>query len=289
MGNVERLVLGLVPSDRLRARDPRTRVFTRALGERAGVYVVERNVSSYDELEREMTLAHIDIAWLPPMVFARLERDAVAVAVATRARVGHAYSSALVAARASGLVALEQLGGARIAWVDPLSASGYVVPRLALVARGIDPHATFSLEFFAGSHAEAMRAVLEGRADVAATFAHLDDRGNVVRGAWSEIGATEDDVSIVAIVGEIPPDLIAARTSVPADLRDAIARAILEMAADPELGPTVESIFGGRQFETGTSASYRALRDMLDRASVAGFGGASDAYLSTAPPTGAES
>lgn len=286
MTDTDRLVLGLVPSDRLRARDPRTRVFTRALGERAGVYVVERNVSSYDDLEREITLAHIDVAWLPPIVFARLERDFVVVALASRARARQAYSAVLLSARGSGRTTLEHLRGARVAWVDPLSASGYVVPRLGLIGRGIDPRSTFAQEFFAGSHAEAMRAVLEGRADVAATFGHLDDRGHLTRGAWSEIGASVDDVHVVGVLGEVPPDLIAARTSVPEDVRDALSRAIFAMAADPVQGDVVEGVFGGREFERGTSSSYRALRDLLERASDAGLGGASDAYVSTAPPGG---
>jgi phosphate/phosphite/phosphonate ABC transporter binding protein len=279
-----RLVLGLVPADRTRERATRARVFMRALGERAGVYIVERNVSSYDELEREITLAHIDIAWLPPMVFARLERAFVVVALATRSRPNNAYTAVLVSARGSGRTTLEHVRGARIAWVDPLSASGYVVPRLGLLAQGIDPRTTFAQEFFAGSHAEAVRAVLEGHADIAATYANLDERERVGHGVWTEIGASVDDFHIVAMLGEIPPDLIAARASVPEEQRDAVVRAFLDMAAETELGDAIESIFGGRRFERGTSSSYRALRDLLGRASDAGLGGASDAYISTTPP-----
>jgi ABC-type phosphate/phosphonate transport system substrate-binding protein len=281
---MDRLVLGLVPSDRLRARDPRTRAFTRALGDRAGVLIVERNVSTYDELEHEMTLGRIDVAWLPPIVFARLERAAVAVALATPARMSQAYWSALVAAKGSRVVGLADLDHRRVAWVDPLSASGYVVARLGLSAAGVDLRTAFAHEIFAGSHAEAMRAVLEGRADVAATFAHLDADGNLVRGAWSELGASNDEVQIVAILGEVPPDLVATHMAVPEPVSQALAGALLAMADDPAQGPMLEGIFGGRRFERGTSASYHALRDLIERASNAGIGGASDAYVSTAPP-----
>jgi phosphate/phosphite/phosphonate ABC transporter binding protein len=285
---VERLVLGLVPSDRLRERDPRTHAFARALGERIGTYVVERNVSSYEELGREMTLAHIDIAWLPPLIFARLERDAIAVAVATRAQSRGTYASVLVAARDSGIERLEHLAGQRIAWVDPLSASGYVVPRLALFVHGLDPQISFPHELFAGSHAEALRAVLEGRADVAATFANLDEDGRVVHGAWSEIGVSAEAVRIVAMLGEIPLDLIAARTSVTEEVRQTLWKALVEMAADAELGAIVESVFGCRRFERGSSASYQVFRDRLERASDAAFGWASDACASTSPPAADE-
>ncbi len=285
VAQVDRLVLGLVPHSRTRERVERTRIFMRALGERAGVYIVERNVASYDELEREITLAHIDIAWLPPMVFARLERSFVVVALATRSRPRNEYTSVLLSARGSGRTTIDHLAGARMAWVDPLSASGYVVPRLRLLQQGIDP-ATFARELFTGSHAESVRSLLEGHADLAATYANLDEAGHVGHGVWTEIGASVDDFHFVARLGDIPPDLIAARTSVPEDVRDALVRAFLAMAAEPELGDAIEGVFGGRKFERGTSLSYDALRDLLARASDAGLGGASDAYSSTSPPAG---
>ena len=48
------MVLGFVPSDRFGARDARTRTFTRAIEDRLGLYVIQRNVANYDELERAM-------------------------------------------------------------------------------------------------------------------------------------------------------------------------------------------------------------------------------------------
>jgi phosphate/phosphite/phosphonate ABC transporter binding protein len=280
----ERLVLGLVPSPRLRERDPRIRAFVHALGERAGLYVVERTVSTYEELEREMTLSHIDIAWLPPLLFARLERDAVAVALATRIEERDTYASVLVTRTESRIASLEHLAGRAMAWVDPLSASGYVVPRLGLIARGVEPEATFRHEFFAGSHAEGLRAVLEDRADVAATFAHLDAKGRPLRGPWSEIGVSAEAVRVVAVLGEIPLDLIAVRAGIPETARDLLARSLVELASDPELGVTVEAVFGCRRFARGTSTSYEALRDLLTRASDPKLGWASESFESTDPP-----
>ncbi|MEO6418300.1 MAG: phosphate/phosphite/phosphonate ABC transporter substrate-binding protein [Polyangiaceae bacterium] len=283
MTEKDRIVLGLVPSDRLSARDPQSRTFTRALGDHAGTYVVERNVSSYEELEREMVLGRIDLAWLPPMVFAHLQRDGVAVALATRLRRPREYWSVLVTARSSGLETLQDLKNKRIAWVDRLSASGYAVPRIGLIGRGYDPRTTFSKEFFAGSHNEAVRAVFERRADVAATFAFADADG-ALRGPWSEIGVAEDDVRIVATLGEVPPDLIAARTSVSPEMREALTTSLLKIAADPALAVAVESVFGGRDFERSTTATYATLADLIDRAAKAGLEGLGDAYLSTLPP-----
>jgi phosphonate transport system substrate-binding protein len=278
---LDRLVLGLVPSDRLRARDERTRLFRRALEERLGVYVVERNVSAYDELEQAMTSGAIGLAWLPPLVFARLDERAVAVAVATVDRPGEAFWSVLVTARHSRLTGLDadELRGRRIAWVDPLSASGHVVARLALQARGIDPRTTFSAESFAGSHQEALRAVVDGRADVAAVFARCDAQGSVVHGPWVEAGVAPGEVRVLGLLGEVPPDLIAASRQLPAEMHDAIPAAMLDISRDAALGPALQAIFGGTRFIAGLPASYASLRDLLDRTS-----GSLEAFDSTMPP-----
>ena len=134
-----------------------------------------------------------------------------------------------------------------------------------------------------GSHTEAVRALFERRADVAATYAFADTDGQL-RGAWSDIGVAEDDVRVVATLGEVPPDLIAARTSVSPEIREALTTSLLKIAADPGLAGAVESVFGGTEFERSTSATYGALADLLVRASEAGLGSAGDAYLSTMPP-----
>ncbi len=267
---MDRLVLGLVPSDRLGARDPRTRTFMRALEERVGAMVVERNAESYEDLERDIAVGRIDIAWLPPMVYARLERDGIAQALLARHLSGPVFWSAMITSSRSRIERLDQIVGTRIAWVDPLSASGYLVARMGLRVSGIEPRTAFSQQFFAGSHAEAVNAVLQGRADVAATFVHIDGTGNVTRGAWDEIGVPSDRIRVLAILGAVPPDVLAARTTVPENLQNDVAAAVVAMARDPQLGDVVDAVFGTRQFAPGSNAAYVALREMLERAIQSG-------------------
>ncbi|HEX8792240.1 MAG TPA: PhnD/SsuA/transferrin family substrate-binding protein [Polyangiaceae bacterium] len=279
---VDRIVLGLVPTDRLRARDARTRKFVHALQDRLGVHVVERNVDTYDELEQAMTAGRIDLAWLPPLVFARLDQRSVARAVATVVRPGDAFWSVLVTSPASGITRLvpDQLRGRRIAWVDRLSASGHIVARLGLSALGLDPRATFASESFAGSHIEALHAVLEGRADVAATFARCASQGGIVHGPWTEAGIPASDVVVLGLLGEVPPDLIAASSRLPPEMRTAIEGAMMDVARDDALAPSLQAIFGGTKFAPGAPASYAALCQLLDRSSST-----LEALASTNPPS----
>jgi phosphate/phosphite/phosphonate ABC transporter binding protein len=277
----DRIVLGLVPTDRLRARDARTRLFVHALQDRLGVLVVERNVDTYEELELAMTAGRIDLAWLPPLVFARLDQRAVATAVATVVRPGDAFWSVLVTSPTSGITRLvpEQLRGRRIAWVDRLSASGHIVARLGLAALGIDPR-TFASEAFAGSHIEALHAALEGRVDVAATFARCASNGGIVHGPWTEAGIAAKDVVVLGLLGEVPPDLIAASRRMSPEMRSAVEAAMMDVARDEALAPALQAIFGATKFLPGTPASYASLCQLLDRSSST-----LDALASTNPPS----
>ncbi len=278
---LDRIVLGLVPTDRLRARDARTRLFVHALQDRLGVLVLERNVDTYDELEQAMAAGRIDLAWLPPLVFARLEQHAVATALATVVRPGDAVWSVLVTSPASGITRLvsSQLRGRRIAWVDRLSASGHIVARLGLAALGVDPQTTFAAQVFAGSHVEALHAALERRVDVAATFARCATTGGIVHGPWVEAGVASQDVLVLGLLGEVPPDLIAASNRLSPEMRRAVGAALMSVASDESLAPSLEAIFGGTKFQPGAPASYAALCQLLDHSM-----GALDAMASTSPP-----
>lgn len=282
---MDRLVLGLVPEGRLRARDPRTRQFVRGLEQRLSAYVVERAVASYEELEQDMTLGRVDVAWLPPLVYARLEHQRVAEAVVTCAGITGGYWSALVAASDSPIERLDQITGTRVAWVDPLSSAGYLVARVGLRARGIEPRTVFRSQLFAGSHAGAIEALLANHADVAATFVHVNLEGQIVSGPWDEMGLEPHRVRVLALLGAVPPDVIAVRTSVPEPTREAIATALVGMPADAELSGVVSAVFGARRFERGAAGGYTELRELLERAGRSGPHQAADAYGSTSPPS----
>jgi phosphonate transport system substrate-binding protein len=61
--------------------------------------------------------------------------------------------------------------GRSLAWPDPNSASGYLIPRFALRRAGIDPNSYFSRTGFAGGHEQAVIAVLQKQYDAAFTWA----------------------------------------------------------------------------------------------------------------------
>ena len=84
-----------------------------------------------------------------------------------------AYRSVLVTRADSGIADLAGLRGKSLAWADPNSTSGYLIPRSELKKAGIDTAdgKYFSRTGFGGGHEQAVVAVMQKQYDAAATWA----------------------------------------------------------------------------------------------------------------------
>jgi phosphonate transport system substrate-binding protein len=91
--------------------------------------------------------------------------------VAREADGGISYISVMVVRADSGITSLEQMRGKSLAWADPNSTSGYLVPRSELRTAGLDINSYFSRTGFGGGHEQAVVAVLQRQYDGAVTWA----------------------------------------------------------------------------------------------------------------------
>lgn len=80
------------------------------------------------------------------------------------------YVAIMVARRDSGISSLAEMRGRAMAWADPNSASGYLIPRFALRRQGINPDQYFSRTGFAGGTEQAIVAVLQRQYDAAVAW-----------------------------------------------------------------------------------------------------------------------
>lgn len=236
----------------------------RWLSDRVGVAVERRDAVSYEALATDVREARIDIAWLPPIVFVRLKEAVVALGSVKREG-KTAYEAALVVRADSRFKTIDALKGTRAGWVDPWSASGFVLPRVKLALLGIDPRTLFRTETFHGTHAKAIEALRDGACDVVGTYARADAEGAVSSGAWTSIDGAS--VRVLATFGAIPPDVVVVRPEVATDTRTKI----LEALRATDVKETVVAIFGGHEIEEGLSSGYESLRKALEMAAVRGL------------------
>jgi phosphonate transport system substrate-binding protein len=242
------------------------------VGVAAALEIMVSEAKSYEELTQRLVAHEVDIAWLPPIPLVALERRKAAVPLVSHHRDGSRdFHCVLVARYDSPIKTLEDLGGRRAAWVDPFSASGYVLPRIELFARGVDPRTAFFAEKFYHSHDAAVRAVIHCRADFAATWAGLDASGKVVRAPWDDMDRAYDTLRVFAVLGAIPSDTIAARPNLPFVVREKIRTALIRLAGDARHHFRIRDLFGVDEFRPWPTLGYEELRRAAMMASESGL------------------
>lgn len=168
------------------------------------------------------------------------------------------YFSDVVVAMDSAFSAFADLLGARWAFNEPGSHSGFNVIRHHLDRLG-HRSSYFGSALEAGSHAEAIRMVLDGRADAAA----IDSRVLEVERAQAPGRAA--GLRVVEVLGPSPTPPLVVRTTVPEDIRRNLQAALTGMHESPA-GRAVLSGSDIARFVAVTDADYDPIRRMTERA-----------------------
>jgi phosphonate transport system substrate-binding protein len=232
---------------------------SRALGRPVNPSVL----ASSDALRVEVEAGRAQIAWAPPLVAIELEDAGLVSVDVCCARGGQIdYHAAIFTQHASTIEKLADLKGRHVAWVDKHSSAGYMLPRTRMSEEGLDVDTLFAKESFLGTHARVACAVLDGEADVGATYLSLDPvTKRPVSAGWLEGGAGINGAFIVATVGPIPSDTIVFAKSIPAELKAAVVKEVMALPASvPE---AMGGLLRADGFAAVPEAHFTALRKLL--------------------------
>jgi len=134
------------------------------------------SASDYAGVIQAFAAKQVDIAYMSPAAYAAawIESDGNVIPLLTSQENdgSTSYVSVLYVRADSGITSLEQLKGKALAWADPNSASGYLIPRSEFRAAGIDPEPGkfFGRTGFAGGHEQAVVAVMNHQYDAGVTW-----------------------------------------------------------------------------------------------------------------------
>src|SRR5262249_12810768 len=123
---------------------------------------------------------------------------------------------------------------------------------------------------------------MEGTVDVGATYGGFGENGEILRGAFLEVGPGAEEILVVDSFGAIPSDVIATHVRVPADVCERMAIAFEE--AEGDTLDAIPAIFGVVRFVRGPLGGYDALRTEVGEGVDSGVLAATAALLSTRPP-----
>lgn len=168
------------------------------------------------------------------------------------------YQSQFIVKAGSPIKSIEDFKGKKIAFVDPASASGYLLPLKMLRDKGIEPAETV----FAMKHDNVVSMVYNGQVDGGATFhtpAHegvIEDARRLVKTQYPDV---EEKVKIIQLSDAIPNDPIVFRSNLPTEMKTKITDALLKFVKTEEGKAAFKAIYGVDDFKTATDADYNSV------------------------------
>lgn len=179
------------------------------------------------------------------------------------------YQSVVVTRIDSGIHDLAALRGATLGLVDEQSTSGYLVPRAMLREAGLDPDRDVTVRMF-GRHRLVVEAVIAGEVQAGATHSSR------LRPPSLDRGPDYARLRIVASSRPIPRGPLVVRAGLPADVRQRLVTALLQVHDADPAAAAVLNVGQGQRF------THAARRQMPTLKSIAALAGVSYATVSRA-------
>lgn len=142
------------------------------------------------------------------------------------------YFSILTVSTDSTYQSLDDLKGKSIAFADPNSTSGYIVPMVSLTKAGIDPKKYFGKTSFSGGHEQSVLALLKGTYDAVFTWTSEGDSFGNLRMMMDKGLLQRDQVRVVWKSDPIRNPLLAVRKELPEQMKKDIAQMYFDMETE---------------------------------------------------------
>lgn len=177
------------------------------------------------------------------------------------------YQSQFIVKTDSNIKTIEDLAGKKVAFVEPASTSGYLLPLKTLNEKNINPKETV----FAGKHDNVVSMVYTGQVDAGATFyspPFKDDKGvmqmeDARRLVLTQYPDVEAKVRILTLSEPITNDPIVFRKDMPEEMKTKIVDTMINFVGTPGGKAAFKAIYGITDVKRATDADYDVARAML--------------------------
>ncbi len=269
---IKELRIGLLGGENTQDRLKRYDAFQRLLQEKLGVTVKLFPAADYAGVMQGFAAGQLDVSELSPAAFAGawLDCQCVEPVVVPQEKDGSIFYVALMITRKdSGIASIEQMKGHSLAFTDPNSASGYLIPAASLRARGIDlaDGKYFSRVGFSGGHEQGMIAVLNRQYDACVVWSSGlgEEASGFTRGVprvMVDKGMLKmADISIIWRSAKVPNGPWTVRSALPVELKQAFRAFMLDLpVSHKDIYDSVEQ-GAGTGYQDATLDTYK---DMIE-------------------------
>jgi phosphonate transport system substrate-binding protein len=139
------------------------------------------------------------------------------------------YHSILIVKSDSPYKKLDDLRGRSLAWADPNSTSGYLIPLVSLRAAGIEPDKHFGRTLFSGGHEQSVLGVVNSQFDSAFTWSSKGHNAGQIRAMLDRGVLKLDQFRIIWESPLIPNPVVVVRKDMPEDMKREMRRFWVEL------------------------------------------------------------
>lgn len=172
------------------------------------------------------------------------------------------YRGQFLARSDSKIKKLEDLEGKKIAFVDPASTSGYLLPLKYLKDRKIKPKETM----FAMRHDNVVSMIYQGQVDAGATFYSPPAEGRIQdarRLVVSQYPDVEEKVKIIELTSSIPNDPVIFRKELNEEMVEKVASALQSFTKTAEGKDALEKLSSVNGLIPAVDKDYDQTREIL--------------------------
>lgn len=172
------------------------------------------------------------------------------------------YNGQIITRADSGINSVEDLAGRTFCRPDPLSTSGWITAMITMRSFGIDPETDLAEIVDAGSHDAVAAGVYNGDCDAGSTY--VDVRSSLEEDYPDVMEVTK----VVEVSADIPNDGVQFQPTVPAEIRDSIVTALVNISETEEGVAAIEQAYEWTKLVERDDSFYDPFRQVLDAAGV---------------------
>lgn len=258
------LLIGIEPEHNIFEQVKRYRVLAGYLSDQLGVRVKLTIASRYGEVINRFKSLHLDGALLSSYTAMLAINELGVIPVANLVNLeGEVTAKGYIFVRKdSGIVNVDDMRGKSVVFVDKATTEGYLFARSFFRQHGVnDLDSYFSRYYFSGSHASAVFAVLDGRADVGVA------RNTVFDQLVSKDPSIRKELQIIAQSPAVPEMTLCMKSDLAPELLEKLRTSLFNMGQTVE-GHKVLKQLQARRFIPSGPDDFAVVSEMAEEAGV---------------------